>query len=109
MTKHHQRVDGSPLPGTGAAPDKNAILQEPYPRGRPSLALPATHPPSISALTVDVVVAGRPFQLPEPVLSAVLSELRLTTEAYVGMQDYAEGVAVILSALARNGKIAILA
>ena len=57
-------------------------------------------PPSLGVL---VSVLGRPLVLPEHALSEGLSDLRLTTEVYVAREDYARGVAHVLSALARDG------
>ena len=52
---------------------------------------------------VQVLVSGRLIALPEPALNAGLSPLQLSTEGYVGLQDYAEAVAATLGVLARNG------
>ena len=52
---------------------------------------------------VRVSVLGLPLALPEHALREGLWPLQLSTEGYVGLQDYAEAVAVTLGVLARNG------
>jgi hypothetical protein len=61
----------------------------------------------IQARAVQVSVLGRRLQLPELALSAGLSDLRLATGEYVGMEDYATGVALVLEVLARQGLISL--
>ncbi len=67
--------------------------------------------PPVSALVpvVPVLVLGVRLELPEPALREALSHLRLTMEARASLAGYAEGVAIVLRALARNGQIAFLA
>jgi hypothetical protein len=61
------------------------------------------------ARVVRVSVLGRPLALPEHALCDGLSHLALATEGYVGLQDYAEAVALTLGVLARYGIVAFLA
>jgi hypothetical protein len=55
---------------------------------------------------VSVTVNGRLVRLPERALSVGLSDLRLATEAHVGLADYAEGVGLVLAALERCSLLA---
>lgn len=57
--------------------------------------------------SVMVSVSGRHFPLPEIALSAGLSDLRLATGEHVGMQDYATGVALVLTVLERLGVLTV--
>jgi hypothetical protein len=52
-----------------------------------------------------VSVLGRRLVLPEHALSEGLCDLRLATEVYVAREDYARGVALVLSALAKDGLV----
>jgi hypothetical protein len=58
---------------------------------------------------VLVSVSGGHLALPSLVLSAGLSDLRLATEASVGMEDYARGVGLVLEALAKRSMLGTLA
>jgi|SRR6516165_6305750 hypothetical protein len=54
-----------------------------------------------------VSVLGHHLLLPEPALREGLSDLRLATEARVSLENYATGVALVLTALARRGLITV--
>jgi hypothetical protein len=54
---------------------------------------------------VQASVSGRLLPLPAPALCEGLSHLRLATEVGVGLQDYADSVAAVLLALAKNGSL----
>lgn len=56
---------------------------------------------------VQVLVLGVPLSLPEHALRAGLSDLRLATEAHVGLRDYASAVAITLGALANCGAVCL--
>ena len=55
--------------------------------------------------SVVVQVNGRSVLIPEHALRDGLSDLRLATGVCVGLEDYTEGVALILSALDKSGVI----
>lgn len=67
----------------------------------------ASSPVPNSERTVRVLVSGRPVALPERALRAGLLDLRLATEARAGLEDYAVGVGLVLSASESAGMIAI--
>jgi hypothetical protein len=69
------------------------------PLGHPSHPLPPIPPVSVSGPMVDVRVGQRIVQIPERVLCVGLSDLGLATEVYVGLQDYAVGVGLVLREL----------
>jgi hypothetical protein len=56
---------------------------------------------------VRVSVLGHHLLLPVPALSEGLSDLRLATGGRASLEDYATGVALVLTALARRGLIAV--
>ena len=56
---------------------------------------------------MDVRVDGVALPVPEHVLNAGLADLRLATEAHVGTRDYAAGVALVLTALAKRGLLTV--
>lgn len=76
--------------------------------GRPSHLLPPIPLALDVESMVDVVVNGAAPPVPARVLNAGLSDLRSTTEAHVGTRDYAVGVGLILTALARRGIINVV-
>jgi hypothetical protein len=98
----------------GGLPGKclNMLLRDPPPRlpfeyflpsGPASPRVPYQEP------VVQVKVSGVRLALPSFALSEGLSDLRLATEVHVSLADYAEGVALVLAALARSGKLSALA
>ena len=82
---------------------------------RPSLRQDATplrpsQPiPRVSAVEPMVVVqvAGSRVSIPQHVLSEGLSHLRLSTGERVRLEDYAEALALGISALARRGIVSV--
>src|SRR5260370_706536 len=54
---------------------------------------------------VLVLVSGRALALPERALCAAAARLQTTTGGYVPLEDYAEGAAVVLTALEKDGRI----
>jgi hypothetical protein len=86
----------------------NALLAgSPTQGASPLLAWPPIVPPSVSELTVDVLVDGVVLPIPKLALSAGLADLRLGTGECVGMRDYASGVGLVLTALAKGGMIIV--
>src|SRR6185437_8166812 len=95
------RQAGAP---TGVDPSSLNVLRSlPDPR-RGERASPRA-PSQVPVVWVSVL--GRRLALPEPALSAGLSDFRLATEGCGGVADYAVGVALVLEALARNGSLAV--
>ena len=76
--------------GGPAQPAERVYLREPY-----------------QEPVVPVLVSGVPLGLPVLALYEALSLIRLSTEAHVRLEDYAAGVALVLSALARNGTVIV--
>ena len=91
LTKHEQDVV---LPGQAGA--KSPRRHSP-PR--------ASGAQMASGGSVVVQVNGRSVLIPEHALRDGLSDLRLATGVCVGLEDYTEGVALILSALDKSGVI----
>ena len=75
---------------------------------RDQLVAPPVSPPApYQEPVVPVLVSGVRLLLPEHALSAGLSDLCLRTEGYVTLAGYAEGVALVLAALANAGLIGL--
>jgi hypothetical protein len=120
LTKHMNKVveAGHPAAESGAgAPtsfppseERNVLLRDVPPLHSFDAAQPperVSPPAPYQEPVVQVLVSGRPLGLPEFALREALSQIRLTTEAHVRVEDYAEGVALVLSALARNGTVIV--
>ncbi len=58
--------------------------------------------------SVPVLVSGVRLLLPERVLRAAASRLQTATGGYVALEDYAEAVALTLSALKTDGLVEVL-
>lgn len=69
---------------------------------------PEKIPPVLTAEPmVDVLVGDLLVPIPQHVLSAGLSHLRLATEAHVRLDDFAEGVGLVLLALVNRGIVSL--
>jgi hypothetical protein len=91
-------------PGTISSLDVNALRG--FERGGPPFGrvLPLSPRPLPS---VRLWVSDEPLDVPEPLLSASLSHLALTTEGYVSLDHYAEAVGELLTALANSGFVSV--
>src|SRR5580700_8051325 len=111
MTKQAESVPMVPRPESDAgAPgtihpsgDRNVLLRAVPPLHSSGVALPGARALPLGPFQEPVVrVSGVPRDLPAPALREGLSDLRLATGVNVPLRDYAEGVALVLSALARR-------
>lgn len=122
MTKQYTTDITAPvsdLSGTGAPAtslekwgEQNALLRAAPPLGSfgaDLLAAGASQRGPYQEPVVRVLVLGVPLLLPEHAVCAGLSHLHLTTEVDVPLDRYAEGVALVLSALARHGIVTVSA
>jgi hypothetical protein len=72
------------------------------------ISLPASEPAARSGPVVRVLVQGVSLLLPGRALCIGLADLRSTTEEYVSPERYAQGVPLVLVALANAGAVELL-
>ena len=105
MTKQDAMHSLSPVPVDSAGAGAPGPIQLANHQGGddpPCDILRSNHHESASEAMVAVRVGDRVLQIPEHVLSAGLSNLRLATGACAGIEDYAVGVGLVLWALERD-------